>query len=179
MSNQPPSNTPSGNGPPPSPWLRKFGGHSRTVLNNPMEPLSHSGLAPRIPDLHPTFYAEGNDYLANLAPFAKPSDYELDMLFATEDFQLGMNGGLTTWELAVLNERLVNGWPGGHHQSDPNRPRLLETNGLGAQVDESSWHPVFQKIRWYDFRVPIVDGKSTRHAVSGIAATDVWSVDVP
>ncbi|KAK4125725.1 hypothetical protein N657DRAFT_275478 [Parathielavia appendiculata] len=179
MSNQLPSNIPSWDSRQSSPWLCKFGGHARSVLNNPREPLAHFGLAPRIPDLHPIFYAEDNEYFRNLAPFAKPSDYELDMLFATEDAQQSMNGGLTTWELAVLNERLVNGWPGGHRQSDSITPRLLDYNGLGTQVDESSWHPAFRKTKWYDFRVPIVDGKFTRHAVPGITATDVWSVDVP
>jgi hypothetical protein len=178
MSNQPPANPPVAGAAPPSPWFRKYGGEARSELNNPRETLSHSGLAPRFPGLHPTFYAEANETLGNLPPFQKPTDYELDMLFATEEAQLGVNAGLTTWEIAVLNERLVNGWAGGHRRSDTLPPRLLDA-GYGAQVDEGGWHPVFARTKWYDFRVPIIDGRIFQHPIQGITNADVWSVDVP
>ncbi|KAK4044120.1 hypothetical protein C8A01DRAFT_31721 [Parachaetomium inaequale] len=178
MSRQAPSIASQLGEPQRSPWFRKYGGESRNVLNNPNDPLAHSGLAPLFPPLHPTYYAEDSTAFNHLYPYPMPSDYELDMLFGTEQSQISRNGGLTTWEMGVLREHLVNSWPGGHRQLDPVMPHILE-DGYRVMVDESAWHPVFAKSKWYDFRLPIIDGKITRGPLPGIKDSDVWSVDVP
>jgi hypothetical protein len=107
-----------------------------------------------------------------------PSGDELDMLFATEKSQIELNPGLTAWEVDVLSEYLVNGWAGGHRQIDPVTPHILE-RGYSVEVDESSWHPVFAKSKWYDFRLPVIDESLLCHPLPGINEADVWSVDVP
>lgn len=164
-------------GPPPSPWFQKYGGQARNVLNKPHGAFRHSGVAPFFPQLHPTYYAEENAAFSHMAPYPQPSDYELDMLFGTEEAQIGLNAGLATWETGILREYLVNGWPGGHRQTDQVMPHILE-HGFGVNVDERNWHPVFAKDRWYDLRLPIADGTFFPRAPPGINPSDVWSVDV-
>lgn len=181
MANQQPPGAPQQQQPqrPPTPWHLKFGSQSRSVLNNPSETTAHSGHAPRCPDLHPTYYAEDAAFFAGLHPLPKPAPYQLDMLFGAETAQLHGNAGLATWEAAVLNEHLVNDWPGGHRQLDPVIPRVLERAGEGVRVDEAGWCSVFERRRWYDFGVEIVDGTFITAPPAGSARGDVWSVDVP
>ena len=182
MSYQPQPNTPGPHEPPPSPWLRKYGGQARNVAkytNN----FTHSGLAPFFPSLDPTFYAEDNITHSDISPYTRPSDHHLDLLFGTEKAQLDINGGLKTWEAGILGEYLVNGWPGGHRESDHRQPGPPMADpldhGYGVHVDETGWHPVFAKNKWYDLRLPIVDGIFIRNPPLNIDPADVWSVDVP
>ncbi|KAK3294382.1 uncharacterized protein B0H64DRAFT_185741, partial [Chaetomium fimeti] len=164
--------------PQPSPWFSKYGGESRTILHTPHEPVTHSGLAPLFPRLHPTYYAEDRAAFDHMDPYPMPSGNELDMLFTTEKYQIDQNAGLTTWEMDVLGEHLVNGWAGGHRRMDSVTPHILD-RGYGVEVDESSWHPVFAKGKWYNFRLPVIDGTLLRHPLPGVNESDVWSVDVP
>ncbi|EAQ87655.1 predicted protein [Chaetomium globosum CBS 148.51] len=178
MGNSVPRNSSNREEPQKSPWLSKYGGEPRTVFNKPHESVLHSVLAPLFPRPHPTSYAEDNTTFDRMPPYPTPTGDELDMLFASEKSQIDLNPGLTTWEMGVLGERLVNGWAGGHREMDLVTPQILE-RGYGVEVDESSWHPVFAKSKWYDFRLPIVDGTLLRHPLPGISGSDVWSVDVP
>ncbi|KAH6632248.1 hypothetical protein F5144DRAFT_246348 [Chaetomium tenue] len=161
-----------------SPWFSKYGGEPRMVFNQPHEPVIDSGLAPLLPRLHPTYYSEDSTTFDHMPPYSMPTGDELDMLFTSEKSQIDLNARLTTWEMGVLGEHLVNGWGEGHREMDPVTPQILE-RGYGVEVDESSWHSVFAKSKWYDFRLPIVDGSVLRHPLPGINGSDVWSVDVP
>jgi hypothetical protein len=112
-----------------------------------------------------------------MSPFPRPVDDELDKLFASERTQIESNSGLTTWEIGLLGEYLINDWPGGHGGRGTPWPDALE-HGYGVKVDENAWHPVFTKDKWYDFRVPILNDRFNPPGVP-ILPTDVWSVDVP
>ncbi|KAL2176903.1 uncharacterized protein P884DRAFT_180792, partial [Thermothelomyces heterothallicus CBS 202.75] len=163
--------------PPRSPWLRKYGGEMRNVLNIAGDTVAHSGFAPLFPSLHPTYFAEESTVFEQLPPYPIPPGHELDMLFSTEASQIRLNGGLTTWEMGVLREHLAGGRLGGHRQMDPVTPYYLDAEP-GVRVDEGGWHPVFAKSKWYDFRLPIVDRNLIREALPGINVSNVWSVDV-
>jgi hypothetical protein len=182
MSYQPQPNPTGRHEPPPSPWLRKYGGQARNVAKYTTN-FTHSGLAPFFPSLDPTFYAEDNITHSDITPYPRPSDHHLDMLFGTEKAQLDINRGLKTWEVGILGEHLVNGWPGGHRESDHRQPGQPMSDplehGYGVHVDETGWHPVFAKNKWYDLRLPIVDGNFIRSPPVNISPADVWSVDVP
>ncbi|KAL2164868.1 hypothetical protein VTH06DRAFT_164 [Thermothelomyces fergusii] len=164
--------------PPRSPWLRKYGGGEDNALNTVGDTIVHSGFAPFFPWLHPTYFAEESQLFERFPPCPLPSGHDLDMLFATEAFQMLYNGGLTTWEMSVLREHLPGERLGGHRQTDPITPYFLDV-GPGVRVDEENWNPVFARSKWYDFRRPIVDGTFIKGPLPGISASDVWSVDVP
>ncbi|KAK4233559.1 hypothetical protein C8A03DRAFT_19390 [Achaetomium macrosporum] len=171
MNVQPAANLPQR---PPSPWLRKFGSLDQAVIHSVPSANRHSGLAPIFPELHPTYYADE----VPLNPIPRPTDHELDVLFGTERAQIESNLGLATWEIGILREYLINGWPGGHRSNDPPMSHILE-HGYGVDVEEDTWHPVFARGKWYDFRVPILDRRFLPDGVEGITPEDIWSVDVP
>lgn len=163
---------------PPSPWLRKYGGWSDSVLANPKEPIRHSGIAPLVPSLDPTYFAsfpEEKESLDVLRPLLQPSDRDLDMLVATEQEQIEYNMGLATWEAVLLAEHLADDVPGGHKPTDRGSHRTLAI----VNVDESSWHPIFTKEKRYDLRQPILDKRYFPNGARAISAGDAWSVDVP
>ncbi|KAK3899445.1 hypothetical protein C8A05DRAFT_18124 [Staphylotrichum tortipilum] len=145
---------------PPSPWLSKYSGNSRSLLNNPpiLSPFTHSGLAPAHPPLHPSSHTSIHPPLP-AAPIPQPTDGEMDRLFVAENGQLEGNGGLATWEVGGLGEGGVE--------------------GVEVRVDEGRWNPVFARGAWYDLRVGIVDGVVVRRGPRGVAVGEVWSVDVP
>lgn len=130
-----------------------------------------------LPWLDPTFFADDATTFAMMQPFPRPTDEELDLLFGTERDQVKYNAGLTTWEQAIWAEYLINGWAGGHRRGGSSLTHMMGF-GYGVDVDESQWHPIFAKDKWYDFRRPILDQTYFPNGIPGITPYDVWSVDI-
>ena len=100
------------------------------------------------------------------------------MLFSSEEAQLLMNAGLTTWEMTALAGEVVGGLPGGHRRVDGVLPYALDqVGGGGVRVDERRWSGVFGRGLWYDFGVGVLDGVMLKGPLNGVQAQDVWSVD--
>ncbi|KAJ4289415.1 SERTA domain-containing protein 3 [Collariella sp. IMI 366227] len=122
--------------------------HNFKNLDNTGPRQLHSGLAPIFPDLDARNYASTGPQLQNCTVIPKPSDSGLDQLFDTKRAQVQANHGMPTWEMAVLNEYLVNGWHGGHQsvgEMGPGPDADVLDHGFGVQVDEGKWHAVFER----------------------------------
>jgi hypothetical protein len=161
---------------PPSPWKKKFGGDRWTPLNNQWAFFDHSGYAPLLPRLDPKFHSESELTYATRPPWARPSDHELDMLFASETEQLWLNNGMPTWESVLLEEDLANEWPGGHRRDD----RIVswdEEQSALVKVDESNWVSFWKRDKWYNFDTHVVDSRFFTGPVDGVAFGEIWTVD--
>ena len=114
-----------------------------------------------------------------MPPLAQPSGDDIDKLFSSERLQFNLNAGLATWEISLLAENLVNGWPGGHRPNTDQVPLEILDNGYGVHIDEAKWHPVFWRGKWFDFHRPILDPQYFPNGSAGITLADIWSVDNP
>ncbi|KAK4134463.1 hypothetical protein BT67DRAFT_343996, partial [Trichocladium antarcticum] len=166
--------------PPPSPWQNKYGGCRGLVKGGPDRSMTHSGLAPSFPGLDTKFFAHDTAYFARVPPLPRPSDEELDTLFAAERTQIAKNAGLTTAEVVLLTEHLAGGLPGGHRPTDQVPPDYLDHGlGYGVTVDETSWHSIFSRGKWFDYNCPVLNTQYFPRGIAGITPTDIWSVDNP
>lgn len=112
---------------PRTPWAQRFGVHSagRWKTEN------SSGLHPECPNIDPENYVD-------LPPEAEadpiealdmPNDTALDKLFLDEADQRSRLCGMPMYQAVVFNDNM------------PVESELRE------RVDESTWHPVFEKVR--------------------------------
>jgi len=138
-----------------------------------------SGLAPDYPRLDPDNYAgEPEPYIEGgvLEAAPKPAPEKLDAVFQGERYQQRLLCGLRTWEVGSFNKWLPYGFLGGHEAQGPRgeaQNALFDT--YSVQVNETAWHPVFHKSRWYDLKTRIKDKVPN----ASVADDAYWSVDVP
>ncbi|KAK4460909.1 hypothetical protein QBC42DRAFT_298198 [Cladorrhinum samala] len=165
--------------PPPrrnSPWLEKYGGRSDSILNVPNRRDNHSGVAPALPFVSPAAAVRNR---ASYPFQTRPSDEDLDKVFASERQQTEWNCGLTTWEAVILNKYLL----GGKRDDEILNKEQLREWGL-VVVDEPVWNPVFSKAKWYNLNARILDERSGYFKTKTIdelkqkiPADSIWSVD--
>lgn len=127
----PPQEDPSQDDPvgerPRTPWAARFGVHSAGRWRTE----NSSGLHPDCPNIDPENYvdlppeAEADPIVA----LEMPDDAALDKLFLDEADQRSRLCGLPMYQAVVFNDNMP------------------VEDGLRERVNESSWHPVFQKVR--------------------------------
>jgi len=131
---------------PGTPWKEKYGG----LADSRFSGTGQSGFRPLFPEI-PQPFGMGMDLSSpqnwwQIQP--RPPGAELDRMFLSERFQTQTCAGLRTWQLPSMNHGV------------PSTPRNFTIN-------ESNWHPVLRKERWFDYRRPDEPPGSTPH----------WSVD--
>lgn len=153
----PPTNRPE------TPWRTRYGGSGDPTFCEDTEEVQ-SGFRPICPDIADPYGLEGNPDVISLdrfrheladndgVGFERPEPAELDRLFLSERFQTKHLHGIRTWQLASINL--------------PPQP----SPGVFT-VNEASWHGVFTKSHWFDYRRDPTDPLAP--------PVKVWSVDDP
>lgn len=100
-----------------------------------------------------------------IRPLPTPDNDELARLFSEEELQERWLGGMPVYQAAIFN----------------NNPALLGGKRMpDFEIDESKWHPFFQKNKWFDLKHKIVDDFPTNGKIdSRLPADAIWSVDEP
>jgi hypothetical protein len=129
---------------PLTPWRSTFGGYNHPDFAN----TGRSGLRP----IHPRL--AGQPWVSRYpeplrSPLEQPDNGSLDELFLSERFQTQSCAGLRSWQLPSINLGVNDDHP--------------------FTVNESTWHHVFQKSHWFDYRSP------WEMEMGG--STPYWSVD--
>lgn len=107
-----------------------------------------------------------NNQNGQIRPLPEPSDAEIGDLFVEEALQRQRLAGLTASEAMMLNHN----------------PMLAGKVWLpdAMEEDETDWHPVFRKCRWYDLRRNVADGFPINGRLNpNLPAGAIWSVDEP
>ncbi|KAG6365740.1 hypothetical protein INS49_007351 [Diaporthe citri] len=161
---QPAQENPPQDGPvgerPRTPWAARFGVHSagRWKTEN------SSGLHPDCPNIGPENYvdlppeAEADPIVA----LEMPDDDALDKLFLDEADQRSRLCGLPMYQAVVFNDNMP------------------VEDGLRERVDESSWHPVFAKARWFNMDLPLEhEYPNPGRLLPGLLPNPTYNVDDP
>ncbi|KAK4442095.1 hypothetical protein QBC34DRAFT_456579 [Podospora aff. communis PSN243] len=141
-----------------TPWRSTFGGYSHPDFAN----AGRSGLRPMFPDWQKPLGLNWEPWVvfgtAATPPYPGkpvvpcPDSESLDELFLSERFQTQSCAGLRSWQLRSINLGV-----------NDNRYELT--------INEGQWHMVFQKARWYDYRIP--------GEVVARGSAPKWSIDNP
>ncbi|KAI7775330.1 hypothetical protein LA080_007047 [Diaporthe eres] len=145
---------------PRTPWAARFGVHSAGRWRTE----NSSGLHPDCPNIDPENYvdlppeAEADPVVA----LEMPDDAALDKLFLDEADQRSRLCGLPMYQAVVFNDNMP------------------VEDGLRERVNESSWHPVFQKARWYNMDLPLEhEYPNPGRLLPGLLPNPTYNVDDP
>lgn len=160
-----------------SPWALHFGaGEGPFFRTEHPDGRSHSGLAPELPRMEPHDYNGPSPPLTGSLP--EPSPEEMDRLFVEERVQKETFGGLKSFEVMALNQRLYGGFPGRFENTADGWDTWEIYLRSVITVDESKWFRFLKKPRWFDLRHDIKTKlRNPIPPVKEQAEEAIWSVD--